>query len=139
LHNSLVDKLTWVKPTMKEISKAVIEKDAKFLLLKRSPNSKTYPNSWDFVGGKLDLGETPKEAVIRETKEEISYDIAFGEEIREERYTSKERDLLFHYFIPQSFSGKIKLSKDHSMEGWFDKEEIKELELHPSVKLFFKF
>jgi len=33
------------------------------------------PNKWSFVGGALDEGETPKEGIIRETKEEIDFDI----------------------------------------------------------------
>ena len=33
------------------------------------------PDKWSFVGGALDKGETPEEGIIRETKEEIGYDI----------------------------------------------------------------
>ncbi len=33
------------------------------------------PNKWSFVGGALDEGETPEEGIIRETKEEIDYDV----------------------------------------------------------------
>lgn len=33
------------------------------------------PNKWSFVGGALDEGETPKEGAIRETKEEIGFDV----------------------------------------------------------------
>ena len=33
------------------------------------------PNKWSFVGGALDEGETPEEGIIRETKEEIDFDV----------------------------------------------------------------
>lgn len=33
------------------------------------------PNKWSFVGGALDEGETPEEGIIRETKEEIGFDV----------------------------------------------------------------
>lgn len=33
------------------------------------------PNTWSFVGGGIDDGETPEEAIVRETKEEIGYDV----------------------------------------------------------------
>lgn len=33
------------------------------------------PNKWSFVGGALDEGETPEEGALRETKEEIDYDV----------------------------------------------------------------
>lgn len=33
------------------------------------------PNKWSFIGGALDEGETPEEGIIRETKEEINFDV----------------------------------------------------------------
>ena len=46
------------------------------LLLHREdkPNIEV-PNKWSFVGGALDEGETLEEGIIRETKEEIGYDV----------------------------------------------------------------
>ncbi|MCK5629660.1 MAG: NUDIX hydrolase [Nanoarchaeota archaeon] len=121
---------------MIEISKSVIQKDSKFLLLKRASHSKSYPDMWDFAGGKHDPGETPEEAAIRETKEETSYDIEPGIEIRTEEYHDKKHDLLFHYFTPKILSGDLTLSPDHSDFKWLSKKEMKSFELHPSVKLF---
>ena len=40
----------------------------KLLLVKR--NKKPYPNMWNGIGGKIEVGETPIEAAIRECKEE---------------------------------------------------------------------
>jgi 8-oxo-dGTP diphosphatase len=34
-----------------------------------------FPNHWDFVGGHLEEGETPEEALVREVKEEIGVDL----------------------------------------------------------------
>ena len=33
------------------------------------------PNKWSFVGGVVEIGEAPEEAIVRETKEEIGYDV----------------------------------------------------------------
>ena len=122
---------------MIEISKSVIQKNGKFLLLKRKSNSKNYPSMWDFAGGKHDPGETPKQAVVRETKEETSFDINPGEEIKKEEYHDEKHDLLFHYFIPQIISGDLTLSLDHSEFKWVSKEDMDNFKLHPSIKLFF--
>ena len=123
---------------MIEISKSVIQKNGKFLLLKRASHSKSYSDMWDFAGGKHDPGETPTQAVIRETKEETSFDIEPGNEIRTEEYHDEKHDLLFHYFTPKILSGDLTLSPDHSDFKWLSKEEMKDFELHPSVKLFFE-
>ncbi len=49
-------------------AKAIILNDDKFLVLKQSRPGMSY---WDLPGGKLEYGETPEEAVIREVKEEV--------------------------------------------------------------------
>jgi mutator protein MutT len=119
---------------MIELSKAIIQKDGKYLLLKRASHSIHYPGLWDFAGGKLDPGETPKQAAIREIKEETNFDIEVDEELKQIEFKDVEHDLLFHYFIPTSIKGDLKLSSDHSEFKWV--EGIEGLEVHPSVKLF---
>lgn len=122
---------------MIEISKSVIQKNNKYLLLKRASHSKSYPDLWDFPGGKHDPGETTEQAVIRETKEETSYGIKPGKEIQKQEYHDEKHDLLFHYFIPEIISGDLKLSSEHSDFKWVSEEEMKNLDLSPSVRLFF--
>ena len=122
---------------MIEISKAVIIRGDKYLLLKRASRSRAYPDKWDFAGGKHEPGETPEQAVVRETKEETALSINPGKELKKEEYHDKKYDLLFHYFIP-TFSGEIRLSDDHSEYRWISKEDIKDFDLHPSVRMFFR-
>jgi len=123
---------------MIEISKSVIQKNEKYLLLKRASHSKSYPGIWDFPGGKHGPGETPEQAVTRETKEETAFIINPGNELKTKKYHDDKQNLLFHYFIPQILSGDLTLSPDHSDFIWVKKEEAQNLELHPSVKLFFE-
>lgn len=49
----------------------IINKNNEILLQKRSRFKRSNPNKWGICGGKVDLGETPLEAGIRETLEEI--------------------------------------------------------------------
>ena len=123
---------------MIEISKAVIQKNGKFLVLKRAAHSKTYPSLWDFAGGKHDPGETPEQSVIREAKEETAFNIDPGSEVKTIRCQNEQFDFLFHYFIPKIISGDFKISPDHSEYKWMAKEEIILFELHPAVKEYFK-
>jgi len=123
---------------MIEISKSIIQENNTFLLLKRASHSKSFPDMWDFAGWKHDSGETPAEAVIRETKEETAFDIEAGNEIKTTRYRDEKYDILFHYFTPKILSGSLTLSPDHSDFRWLSEEEIKNYPLHPSVKLFFE-
>ena len=99
---------------MIKVSKAIIKDNEKYLLLKRAHFSKSFPNTWDFPGGKMDIGEAPIQTVLRETKEETNLDITVKDIFKEEKYKDDKFDLLFYYFIPTKISGNIKLSSDHS-------------------------
>lgn len=121
-----------------ELGKVVIQKDNKFLLLKREPGAEDYQNLWDFVGGRLDSGETPADAAVRETFEESSLKIDPGPEVKTVVFEEEKRILTFHYFAPEAFTGTVTLSSEHTDFAWFTEDEIKELEVHPSVSEYFK-
>lgn len=52
---------------------ALIDPDGRVLLAQR-PEGKSLAGLWEFPGGKVEVGETPEEALIRELKEEINID-----------------------------------------------------------------
>lgn len=55
---------------MTEVAAALIWNKGKFLICQR-PKSKTRALMWEFVGGKVEAGETAEEALIRECREEL--------------------------------------------------------------------
>lgn len=57
-----------------EVAGCYCKSDNRVLLVKRHPE-KSQGNTWGVPGGKLEKGETPREAVIREIKEEVGLDI----------------------------------------------------------------
>lgn len=58
----------------------IIDKDKNILLQKRSKNKKLWPDMWDVtVGGHVIAGEFGRQALIRETKEELGIDITDDE------------------------------------------------------------
>jgi len=54
---------------------ALIDADGRVLLAKR-PEGKTMAGLWEFPGGKVDDGETPEAALVRELAEELAVDIS---------------------------------------------------------------
>lgn len=62
---------------MKEIAAIILENDkGEFLLYLRDNNPGIpYPNHWDLIGGHIEEGETPEEALVREVKEELDIDL----------------------------------------------------------------
>jgi 8-oxo-dGTP diphosphatase len=54
---------------------ALVDGDGRVLLAQR-PAGKTLAGMWEFPGGKVEPGETPERALIRELKEELGIDVA---------------------------------------------------------------
>jgi 8-oxo-dGTP diphosphatase len=54
---------------------ALVDTDGRVLLAQRPPG-KPMAGLWEFPGGKIDAGETPEAALIRELKEELGIDVA---------------------------------------------------------------
>lgn len=62
---------------MKKIAAIILENDKRELLLYLRDNKPDipFPNHWDLIGGHLEDGETPAEALVREVKEELNIDL----------------------------------------------------------------
>jgi 8-oxo-dGTP diphosphatase len=56
------------------VAVALIDSDGRVLLAKR-PEGKSLSGLWEFPGGKIESGERPEQALIRELKEELSIDV----------------------------------------------------------------
>ena len=82
-----------------ELSKIIIKKENKYLIIKRTHLSKHYPNKWDFPGGKIDPGETPTQASIREAKEETNFEISPSKEIFFIEYFDETHHLGFSHCL----------------------------------------
>ena len=79
----------------KIIVHALIKTKDGYLVTKRSKLETTFPEYWDIPGGLAEYGELPREAVIRETKEEVGLDIIPTSVIHEDSNLDKSKNLIF--------------------------------------------
>jgi 8-oxo-dGTP diphosphatase len=63
-----------VRPLLVVAAVALVDVDGRVLLAQR-PEGKVMAGLWEFPGGKVEPGETPERAVIRELKEELGLDV----------------------------------------------------------------
>lgn len=79
------------------VAAAVVVDGARVLLTQR-PGGTHLAGAWEFPGGKLEAGESPEEALVRELREEIGVEAAVGEvlDVTFWRYPGKDVLLLFY-------------------------------------------
>lgn len=102
---------------------ALIEKDNKYLIARRSTGSEDVLGKWEFPGGKAEKNETEEHAIEREIKEEFEMDIKALKFLTNNicEYPSKTIDL--RLYECKHINGKFHLH-DHSEYKFVNKEEI---------------
>lgn len=117
---------------------ALIEKENKILLAKRSTGDPNVLGKWEFPGGKVEENENELDAIEREIKEEFELVIKANEFIINNicEYPSKTVDL--RLYSCDYISGEFKLH-DHSEYQWVDRDELLKYELAPADILLAKY
>lgn len=118
---------------MKEIIvvAALIKKEDKILIAKRSTGDKNVLEKWEFPGGKVEKDEDEKVAIEREIKEEFELKIKAEKYITNNicNYPTKVIDL--RLYRCKYISGDFKLH-DHSEYVWVDANNILDYDLAPA-------
>jgi 8-oxo-dGTP diphosphatase len=123
---------------MKEIAAIILENDkGEFLLaLRDNKPGIPFPNHWDLIGGHVDEGETPEQALIREVKEELNIDL------KEYKFFKKYECLTGDAYenIKYIYSGRLNLPIEEItlLEGerpqFFSKDEIPDVNFANIIK-----
>ena len=112
-----------------EVVAAIIKKDNKILATQRGYGE--FKGGWEFPGGKMEVGETPRKALIREIKEELEIVIAVGELINIIEYDYPQFHLTMHCFICSIKGGELVL-KEHEAAKWLTKDTLDSVEWLPA-------
>ena len=103
--------------TVKLIAHSLIEKDGKYLLIKRSkikrglPN--VYPSYWDIPGGSVEENELPREAALREAIEEVNQKLRINKIVHEDSQFDASKDTVFTRLV---YAGEILEERDFILD-----------------------
>ena len=115
---------------MTEVVAALIWQDEKFMICQR-PAHKARGLLWEFVGGKVEKGETKENALIRECREELDVVLSVGEIFTDVVHEYPDLTVhltLFNASIAEGTPKKI----EHNDIRWITPKEISEYEFCPA-------
>ena len=83
-----------------------------------------YKDGWEFPGGKVEPGETPQQALVRELKEELAIDVSVGEFICTVDYDYPAFHLTMHCFYCTLAQGCAPKLLEHEAARWLAAPEL---------------
>ncbi|OGX06867.1 MAG: A/G-specific adenine glycosylase [Omnitrophica WOR_2 bacterium GWA2_47_8] len=109
------------KKEIKEINVAIalIEKDKKYFIQRR-PKGGLFADLWEFPGGKIEKGETPKQALFREIKEELGIELGSAEPLMNVTQFYTEFKANLHVFRCES----AQVLSENSTRKWVPRQKF---------------
>ena len=117
-----------------EVVAAVIEKDNKVFCCQKG-NKGECAYKWEFPGGKIELGETHKQALIREIKEELDCLIKVNNYLITINHQYNTFHLTMHVYLCELIDKEPVLS-EHIDSKWCSKDKLKDLDFAEADYLF---
>ncbi|MFX1510970.1 MAG: NUDIX domain-containing protein [Promethearchaeota archaeon] len=104
----------------------IIEKDERFLILKRSPTKDFEPNHWEVVTGRFEEEETPDAGILREIEEETTLKAEVIMPVTTSFFYrgGKEFPMVSIAFWCKYIKGKVKLDWEHTEYKWVGLDEV---------------
>lgn len=104
-----------------EVVAAVIRNSGRIFATQRGYGE--FKDWWEFPGGKMEAGESPRDALVREIREELDADIAVGDLIRTVEWDYPSFHLTMHCFWCEARPESLHLL-EHEAARWLSADEL---------------
>ena len=115
-----------------EVVAAVISKGNKIFATQRGYGE--WKDWWEFPGGKMEVGETPEEALVREIREELSAEISVDEYLCTVEYDYPQFHLTMHCYLCSLKTDSLHLN-EHEAARWLKNNELDSVKWLPADKI----
>ena len=112
-----------------EVVAAVIIKDGKVFATQRGYGE--WQGWWEFPGGKIEAGESPEAALVREIREELDADIEVGGLLETVEWDYPKFHLTMHCYMCSLISESMHLN-EHETAAWLTRETIHSVKWLPA-------
>jgi len=112
-----------------EVVAAIVCQDNQIFATQRGYGD--FKGGWEFPGGKVEPGETPEAALVREIREELAVEISVGELLTTVEYDYPNFHLTMHCYLCQLTGGELRLL-EHQAARWLGKGELYSVEWLPA-------
>ncbi len=104
-----------------EVVAAIIIESGKVFATQRGYGD--FKDKWEFPGGKMEVGESREDALVREIREELDSDISVDDFLCTVDYDYPAFHLTMHCFICSVLAGNLSL-KEHEAARWLGDDEL---------------
>ncbi|MBR1881106.1 MAG: (deoxy)nucleoside triphosphate pyrophosphohydrolase [Prevotella sp.] len=112
-----------------EVVAAIIRKGDKIFATQRGYGE--WQDWWEFPGGKMEAGETPEKALVREIHEELSAEISVDEFLCTVEYDYPGFHLTMHCYLCSLVTEALHLN-EHEAAKWLEKDELDSVKWLPA-------
>ena len=111
---------------------ALIDADGRVLMAQR-PDGKDYAGLWEFPGGKIEVGETPEQAICRELYEELNVEPCEGclQPFNFASFVYPDFHLVMPLYLCRQWDGFLRAKEGQDVK-WFWPDKIRHLDLVPA-------
>ena len=114
-----------------EVVGAIIRDGDRYLVGQRAAN-KSQGGLWEFMGGKIELGETPEQALARECREELALEIEDEHIIDSVVHEYPEKTIRLTLISCSPKSGSIPKALEHQQIRWVTRAEMDTMDFAPA-------
>ena len=115
-----------------EVVAAIILNDGQVFATQRGYGQ--WKGWWEFPGGKMEAGESPEEALVREIREELDAEISVGERLDTVEWDYPEFHLVMHCFVCSLASESLHLN-EHEAAAWLTIDTLRSVKWLPADEI----